>query len=99
MRITHEILISGFRAERGMKEFVIGRKNFLFSTSVAGAQASEVIFSIVETAKLNKLHPYEYLKYIIDELSQNRQTEEKLNDLLPWSDKLPERLKIKYDPT
>lgn len=91
--------LSNNRAERGMKEFVIGRKNFLFSTSVAGAQASEVIFSIVETAKLNKLHPYEYLKYIIDELSQNRQTEEKLNDLLPWSDKLPERLKIKYDPT
>lgn len=87
--------ISNNRAERGIKEFVIGRKNFLFSTSVAGARASEVIYSIVETAKANKLHPYEYIKYIIEELSQNRQTSEKLDELLPWSEKLPDHVRIK----
>ena len=85
------------RAERGMKEFVIGRKNFLFSTSVQGAETSAILYSIVETAKANKLHPYEYLKYILEELSQNKQTDEKLKELLPWSDKLPDHLKVVYE--
>ncbi len=91
------IEITNNRAERGIKEFVIGRKNWLFSASVKGAEASEIIYSIVETAKANKLHPYEYLKYLIEELSQNKQTDEKLQEVLPWSDQLPDRLKIKYE--
>ena len=92
-----DLEISNNRAERGIKEFVIGRKNFLFSTSAGGAQASEMVYSIVETAKANRLHPYEYLKHIIDELSQNRQTREKLEELLPWSDKLPDHVRIPND--
>ena len=81
-------------AERGMKEFVIARKNFLFSTSVPGAEASQIIFSIVETAKANDLHPYEYLKYLIEELSQHKQTPEKLAEVMPWSDQLPAEVKV-----
>ena len=80
-----------------MKEFAVARKNFLFCTSVEGAEASEVVYSMVETAKANKLHPFEYLKYIIEELSQNRQTPEKLKELLPWSDSLPDHVKVVYD--
>ncbi|NLB23477.1 MAG: IS66 family transposase [Clostridium sp.] len=80
-----------------IKEFVIGRKNWLFRASVKGAEASEIIYSIVETAKTNKLHPYEYLKYLIEEPSQSKQTDEKLQEDLPWSEQLPDRLKIKYE--
>ena len=87
--------ITNNRAERAIKEFVIGRKNFLFCTSVKGAVASQVLYSIVETAKANKLHPYEYLKFVIEELSQNKQTAEKIQDVLPWSTKIPAHIRIK----
>ena len=89
--------ITNNRAERAIKEFVIGRKNFLFSTSVKGVVASQVLYSIVETAKANSLHPYEYLKYVIEELSQNKQTPEKIQEVLPWSDKIPAHIRIKND--
>ena len=89
--------ITNNRAERAIKEFVIGRKNFLFCTSVKGAVASQVLYSIVETAKANKLHPYEYLMFVIEELSQNRQTPEKIQDVLPWSTKIPAHIRIKND--
>lgn len=51
-------------AERSIKPFVIDRKNFLFAVSPKGAQGSAIMFSIVETAKENKLNPYNYLCYI-----------------------------------
>lgn len=51
-------------AERSIKPFVIGRKNFLFAVSPKGAQSSAIMFSIVETAKENKLNPYNYLCHI-----------------------------------
>lgn len=89
--------ITNNRAERAIKEFVIGGKNFLFSTSVKGVVASQVLYSIVETAKANRLHPYEYLKYVIEELSQNKQTPEKIQEVLPWSEKIPPHIRIKKD--
>jgi len=56
--------ISNNRAERSIKPFVIGRKNFLFANTPRGAKASAIIYSIVETAKENKLDPFAYLTYI-----------------------------------
>ena len=55
-----------------------------------------MIYSIVETAIANDLHPYEYLKYLIEELSQHKQTPEKLEEVMPWSDKLPEHVRVVY---
>jgi len=57
--------ISNNRAERSIKPFVIGRKNFLFANTPRGAMASAVIYSIIETAKENRLNPYDYLTYIL----------------------------------
>lgn len=56
--------IDNNRAERSVKPFVIGRKNWLFANTPAGAQASAVIFSIIETAIENDLDPYRYLLWI-----------------------------------
>ena len=56
--------LSNNRAERSIKPFVIGRKNWIFANSERGATASSIIYSIVETAKENHLKPYEYLKHI-----------------------------------
>ena len=56
--------ISNNRAERSIKPFVIGRKNWLFANTPRGAKASAILFSIIETAKENGLNPYNYLTYI-----------------------------------
>jgi transposase len=48
--------IDNNRAERAIKPFVIGRKNWLFSNSASGANASAVLYSVIETTKANGLH-------------------------------------------
>ena len=84
--------IDNNRAERSIKPFVIGRKNWLFATSVRGANASAIVYSIIETAKENGLHPFAYLTYLFEELPQRKQTDPAtLDDLLPWSHALPDR--------
>ena len=55
-------------AERALKNFAVGRRNWLFAKSVRGADASALVYRITETALLNHLKPYAYLTYILDEL-------------------------------
>ena len=56
---------SNNRAERSVKPFVISRKNFLFANTAGGAEGSSIIFSLIETAKENKLDPYRYLRHVL----------------------------------
>ncbi len=51
------------RSERSIKPFVIGRKNWLFVNTPRGAQASAIIYSIIETAKENELHPFQSIRF------------------------------------
>lgn len=79
--------LSNNRAERIVKPFVISRKNFLFSKSAVGAKASALYFTLIETAKLNGLNPYLYLKYILDHLPNTPlASDDAVDFLLPWSD-------------
>lgn len=80
------IELSNNRAERSIKPFVIGRKNWLFANTPRGATASAVIYSIVETAKENRLNPYAYLTHLFEKLPnlESRGNEE-LDSLLPWN--------------
>lgn len=57
--------MSNNRAERGIKPFVIGRKNFLLANTPNEARGSAVIFSMIETAKENRLDPYHYLVWVL----------------------------------
>ena len=57
--------LSNNRAERSIKPFVMGRKNWLFANTPGGAQASSVIYSLIETAKENHLDPYRYLIWVL----------------------------------
>lgn len=92
--------IDNNRAERAIKPFVIGRKNWLFANTSKGAQASAIIYSIIETSKENGLNPYEYLKYIFEQLPNvDVKNLETLDFLLPWSATLPEFLKSKKSIT
>lgn len=80
--------ISNNRAERSIKPFVIGRKNWLFANTPKGARASSVIYSIAETAKENMLKPFEYLAFLLRTLPNAKMSE--LDPMLPWGDKVPE---------
>lgn len=81
--------ISNNLAERTVKPFVMGRKAWLFSTSPAGARASSVIYSIIETAKANGLHPYRYMEFLLQSMPSS--TTSDLETMLPWSVSLPEK--------
>lgn len=79
--------ISNNRAERSIKPFVIGRKNFLFANTPRGAKASAIMYSLIETAKENGLNPYAYLTYIFKNAPNwnIRSNADALQMLLPWS--------------
>jgi transposase len=68
-------------AENAIRPFVIGRKNWLFSGSPAGAHASATLYSLVETAKLNKLEPYSYMRYLLEKIPVTN--DENFKELLP----------------
>ena len=57
-------------AERSIKPFVIGRKNWMFADSVNGANASAVLYNLIETAKANGLEPYAWFRYVLTRLPQ-----------------------------
>jgi transposase len=83
--------IDNNRSERAIKPFVIGRKNWLFANTPRGAKASAIIYSLVETAKENGLNPFVYLTYLFEKLPNlaDPHDENKLDQLLPWSETLP----------
>jgi len=76
--------IDNNRAENAIRPFTVGRKNWLFANSQAGAKASANLFSLIETAKANGLNPYDYLKTVFKELP-NAQSVEAIETLLPWN--------------
>ena len=77
-----QLNIDNNRAERAIKPFVIGRKNWLFSYTQNGAQASAVLYSLIETAKANGLVPFDYLCRLLTELPEDPQD---LDLLMPWN--------------
>ena len=78
--------ISNNRAENKIRPFTVGRKNWLFSDTPAGAKASAVIYSIVGTAKANNLAPRDYIQFLFENLPDMEiQTHpERLDQMLPW---------------
>lgn len=81
--------ISNNRAERSIKPFVMGRKNWLFCKTPAGAQSSAVIYSIVETAKELDLDPYAYLLWVFQRAPKLASAD------ADWAEKLlPEHMKM-----
>lgn len=82
-----DLHLSNNLAERSVRPFVVGRKSWNFSTSVKGAKASAVAYSLIETAKENGLNAYKYLSYLFEELPNVPFKEEPdlLQAYLPWS--------------
>lgn len=82
-------------AERGIRTFCLGKKNWYLIDTVSGARSSAVLYSIAETARANGLNPYEYFNYLLEELPKHGEFEDTgyIEDLLPWSEKLPEKVR------
>lgn len=76
--------------ERTIRPFAVGRKNWLFSASPKGADASAAVYSIIETAKANRLDPYKYLNFVFHYLpSQDLiKNPDSLNKFLPWNEQV-----------
>lgn len=80
-------------SERAIKPFVILRKNCLFCNTQNGAEASAILMSIVQTAKMNLIKPDKYIKYVLERIDNIKISE--LDSLLPFNKDLPTSLK--YD--
>ena len=82
-------------AERGIKPFVILRKNSLFSNTENGAEASCILMSIAQTAKMNLLKPDKYIEYVLERIDDTSTS--LLNTLSPTNKNLPQELKYKKE--
>ena len=85
------IQLSNNLAEQSVKPFVIGRSNWLFANTPNGANASTMIYSIIQSAILNNLIPQKYLTFVFDIIQSGRDA----SSLVPWSDEIPESCKNK----
>ena len=83
--------ISNNAAERRAKSYVMGRKNFLFHDTVAGANASAVVLSLIETAKANGLNIYQYLYTLLLYMPDYKEEPAGIEQLMPWSGFIKER--------
>jgi hypothetical protein len=79
-----DLPVDNNRCENSIRPFVVGRRAWLFSDTPAGAQASAVIYSLVETAKANGVEPYAWLRRTLRDLPAAR-TVEDVEALLPWN--------------
>ena len=68
--------------ENAVRPFAVGRKNWLFAETVGGAEASANLYSVVETAKANRLEPWAYLQHVFAELPKARSFDD-VDALLP----------------
>ncbi len=89
-----EVPIDDSASERALRNFTIGRKNWVTINTIRGARASAVIYSITETARANNLNVYYYIKHLLTELPQlvdkkGNIEQSMLEPLMPWSKTLP----------
>ena len=78
--------------EGALRGFCIGRNNWRMIDTISGAEASATVYSLVETAKANGLRPHVYLEHLLTKILENcdGHSMKFLDELLPWSETLPE---------
>ena len=84
-------------SERSIKPFVMGRKNWLFSDTPEGANASSLVYTMVETAKANGVNPYHYLAFLLEKYPSSLMTEKELESLAPWNEEVKAELAQRAD--
>lgn len=86
-------------SERSVKPFVMGRKNWLFSDTPGGAEASEMVYTIIETAKANGVNVYHYLTWLLEKCPSSDMTDEQLEALSPWNESVREQIRERFKRT
>lgn len=77
--------LSNNLSENSIRPITVGRRNWLFCDSTDGADASMMVYTLLETAKANGLNPQKYLEYILEVRPNNSMSDEELELLAPWS--------------
>lgn len=77
--------ISNNLSENSIRPVTVGRRNWLFCDSTDGADASMMVYSLLETAKSNGLNPQKYLEYLLEARPNKKMTDDKLESIAPWS--------------
>ncbi|MEE0738293.1 MAG: IS66 family transposase [Lachnospiraceae bacterium] len=87
-----EVPLDNNLAEQAIRPFCVGKKNWKLIDTVNGAKTSAILYSLVETAKANRLNIYQYFKYLLTEIPKHMDDTNLnfLNQMLPWSKELPE---------
>ncbi len=70
--------------EGDIRHFAVGRKNWLFSDTPAGAHSSAIIYSLMQTAMANGKEPYAWMRYVMEQLP-TCESAEQIEQLLPWN--------------
>ena len=85
-----EIEISNNQVENAIRPIVVGRKNWLFCDTQAGANASVIVFTVLETAKANGLNPEAYLNHLLTILPERfaNNPQDNVDDLMPWAEEI-----------
>lgn len=79
---------NNFTESCGARPYAVGRKNFYFHDTPAGAEASAIIYSLAQTAKLNNLSVFKYLQAVLLYMPDYVHEPEGMEELMPWSDKM-----------
>lgn len=75
-------------SENSIRPITLGRKNWLFSDTVDGANASMLVYSLIEMAKANEINPQKYLEYILQARPDKEMSDEELSKLTPWNEEV-----------
>lgn len=77
--------ISNNLGENSIRPVTVGRRNWLFCDSTDGADASMMVYSLLETARSNGLNPQKYLEYLLGARPNENMSDEELEGMVPWS--------------
>ena len=92
-----EVPMDNNAIEGALRSFCLHKHTLKLIDTIDGAKSSAIIYSIVENAKSNHLHPFHYLEYLLEILKENQDDTDRtfIDDLLPWSPKLPDSCRVK----
>ena len=86
-------------SENAIRPFTVGRKNWLFCDTPNGAQASAIVYSMVEMAKANGVNVYHYLTYLLEKRPSDRMSDEELELLAPWNEAVKAEIQRRVNNT
>ena len=84
-------------SENAIRPFTVGRKNWLFCDTPNGAQASALVYSMVEMAKANGVNVY--LTYLLEKMPSDRMSDEELELLAPWNENVKTEIQHRVNNT